>query len=86
MKQIHLNVTRYYTKSVDTIISYPDDLDLDKVEEFILSNTDNKKYINRRLENTSLELEKETCEYFLEEIKDLSSGELETFESWNIIE
>jgi len=85
MKQITIQTTRYYTKSVQTKINYPDNLDLDKVEGFLLANTNLKKSINVKFNNEPAEMESETCEYFVEETKDIANGIIR-IDCWDIIE
>lgn len=86
MKQIELSVTRYYTKSVSTTITYPSGLDKEKLADFLRENTEIKKSINEKLENAELYLDEEICDYSVEKIENIANGQVVYFDSWNIIE
>ena len=86
MKHIKLNVTRYYTKSVSTTITYPKGLDKKEIQEFLRENTEIKKSINEKFENAELYLDEENCDYSVEKIENIANGQVVYFDSWNIIE
>jgi len=86
MKQIELKVTRYYTKSVSTTITYPKGLDKNEIQEFLNENTELKKSINKKFENADLYLDEENCDYTIEKIENIGYGQVVYFDSWNIIE
>ena len=82
MKQIELIVNRYYTKSISTIITCPDNLDKNEVQEFLRENSDLKKSINREFEHAELFLDEESCDYSLEKTEHLACGQVSCFDSY----